>query len=68
MRRFCSEEAHEYTDVRPKNRVQPVPAHKAQVESTIKRVHRVTTDLFHAAYIILIQIDDVQCYTETHPS
>ena len=35
-------------------------------ESTINRVHRVTSDWSCEAYIILPQIDDEQCHTQTH--
>ena len=64
--RFCSEEAHKFTDVRAQYRVLPAPSHTTQVEHHNEGSSSNTWS--STAYIILPQIDDVQGRTQHTPN
>ena len=59
--RFCCEESHKYTDVRPEHRVKPA---MAQVVHHKEGASSYTRSFI--AYTVLTQIDDEQCYAQTH--
>ena len=60
--RFCSEEAHNYTDVRPQHHVWPAVAHMAPVEH--HKVGALDNIWSCTALIILPQINDVQGHNQ----
>ena len=62
---LCSEEVHRYTDEQLNHCVLPVLVDTAQVELHKEGVSGYTWA--YTAYIIMPQIDDVQCLSQTHP-